>query len=90
MPPYDLLQLSSDFLDDLLGDRFTKAVRRRFVGALGLLDTDETHLSLRVHELRGTDQGTWSASASDELRITFERLSNGRKRLLGCNRHYKR
>jgi mRNA-degrading endonuclease YafQ of YafQ-DinJ toxin-antitoxin module len=56
--------------------------------ALRLLDQDERHLSLRVHELRGDLAGVWSASASKELRITFERISEGRKRLLTCSHHY--
>ncbi len=53
-----------------------------------LLDEDERHPSLRVHELRGGLEGTWSASASDALRITFLRAEGGRKILLRCSRHY--
>ncbi len=53
-----------------------------------LLDENEKHPSLRVHELRGDLAGTWSASASDELRMLFIRTEGGRKRLLRCTRHY--
>ena len=56
--------------------------------ALRLLDDDETHPSLRVHELTGGLMGMWSASASDALRITFAR-EGGRKVLLRCSRHYR-
>jgi mRNA-degrading endonuclease YafQ of YafQ-DinJ toxin-antitoxin module len=55
-----------------------------------LLDSNERHPSLRVHQLQGDQAGVWSASASDELRLTFERLSEGRKLLLRCSRHYQR
>lgn len=53
------------------------------------LDEDEGHPSLRVHELGGDMKGIWSASASDELRISFVRLKGGRKLLLRCTRHYR-
>jgi hypothetical protein len=43
-----------------------------------------------VHELRGPLQGVWSASASDVLRMTFERLPNGKKAMLTCSRHHDR
>lgn len=43
---------------------------------------------MRVHELGGELEGIWSASASDELRITFVRSEDGRKILLACSRHY--
>jgi mRNA-degrading endonuclease YafQ of YafQ-DinJ toxin-antitoxin module len=69
---------------------FTNADRRRIVRALELLDSDERHPSLRVHQLHGDLEGHWSASASDELRITFRRLSGGRKLLVSCSRHYQR
>jgi mRNA-degrading endonuclease YafQ of YafQ-DinJ toxin-antitoxin module len=45
-------------------------------------------LVLVSHELRGDLAGVWSASASKELRITFERIPGGRKRLLTCSHHY--
>ena len=60
----------------------------RFVRALGVLDGNERTPSLRVHELQGDMAGTWSASASDELRMTFLRAAGGRKLMLTCSRHY--
>jgi mRNA-degrading endonuclease YafQ of YafQ-DinJ toxin-antitoxin module len=54
-----------------------------------LLDSNEKHPSLRVHELSGDLAGIWSASASDDLRIEFLRLEGGRKLLLRCSRHYR-
>ena len=90
MPEYRNLVITSEFMESLVGPGFSDADRRRFVRALRLLDVDERHPSLRVHELTGDLQGWWSASASDALRITFERLPNGRKRLGVCSRHYDR
>jgi len=58
--------------------------------ALKLLDHDERHPSLRVHELSGDLAGVWSASASDDLRIEFVRLGSAGKLLLRCSRHYRR
>lgn len=84
------LRFTPDFLEDLVGRRFSDAERRRLLRALDLLDENEQHPSLRVHQLRGELAGVWSASASDELRITFERLERGQKRLLSCGRHYRR
>jgi len=55
---------------------------------LRLLDENEKHPSLRVHELTGDLSGIWSASASDGLRILFVRTPGGRKTLLRCTRHY--
>ena len=84
------IQFTLRFLDDLTGSDFTTAERRRILRALVLLDSNERHPSLRVHELQGSLKGTWSASASDQLRIHFERIEGGRKRLLRCIRHYQR
>ena len=53
------------------------------------LDEDERYPSLRVHQLSGDMTGIWSASASEDLRITFVRLEGGRKLLLRCTRHYQ-
>ena len=91
MPAYQTLELGDEFMESLIGRDFNYAERRRFVRALWLLDDDdERHPSLRVHQLSGDLAGQWSASASDVLRLTFERLPNGRKRLLSCSRHYAR
>jgi mRNA-degrading endonuclease YafQ of YafQ-DinJ toxin-antitoxin module len=68
--------------------RFGASDQRRFLKALRLLDQNEKHPSLRVHELSGDLAGTWSASASDDLRLLFIRAGGGRKILLTCTRHY--
>ena len=68
-------------------------VKRRRVDlslALRLLDSDERHPSLRVHQLQGDLTGLWSASASDVLRLTFVRTAQGRKTMVSCSRHYDR
>lgn len=90
MGDYLTLNLSGDFLESLVTAGFSQSEQRPFVRALRLLDTNEQHPSLRVHQLRGDQAGIWSASASDELRITFERLPEGKKRMLMCSRHYQR
>ena len=68
--------------------RFGPTDQRRFLKALRLLDENERHPSLRVHQLAGDLEGAWSASASDGLRILFTRMAAGRKLLLRCSRHY--
>lgn len=90
MATYRTLDFKSEFLEQLVARDFTERERRRFVRALALLDENERHPSLRVHQLAGDMAGTWSASASDELRVTFERLPNGRKLMVACTRHYAR
>lgn len=87
---YRTLDFTPDFLASLVDRRFSQRDRERLVRALRLLDDNERHPSLHVHELHGNLAGTWSAYASDELRITFERLPGGRKRLLTCSHHYRR
>jgi len=66
---------------------FRVADQKRFANALRLLDTDERHPSLRVHDLGGDLAGVWSASASDDLRIEFVRDTGGQKTLIRCSRH---
>lgn len=85
---YRTLSFTESFLETFAGKDFTRSERKRFLRALRLLDHVERHPSLRVHELRGDLAGVWSLSASEELRITFERISDGRKRLLSCSHHY--
>jgi mRNA-degrading endonuclease YafQ of YafQ-DinJ toxin-antitoxin module len=85
---YRTLSFTETFLETFAGKSFDRAERRRLLKALRLLDTNERHPSLRVHELRGDLAGVWSVSASKELRIAFERLSGGRKLLLTCSHHY--
>lgn len=87
---YQTLEFTDIFLEDLVSQDFTTSDRRRFIRALRLLDTDERHPSLRVHELQGPLAGVWSASVSDQLRMSFERLAGGRKLTLTCSRHYQR
>lgn len=85
---YQTLEFTDSFLQDLVDRRFSTRDRQRIIRALRLLDTNERHPSLRVHELRGPLEGVCSASASDELRLTFSRIGEGKKLLLTCNRHY--
>ena len=87
---YPSLEFTDTFLEDYAGRRFSAAERQRIRRALHLLDTNEQHPSLRVHQLHGDAEGSWSVSASDQLRVTFRRLESGRKRLLTCTRHYQR
>lgn len=87
---YQTLEFTGAFLTAFAGRDFTAADRAALLRALRLLDENEQHPSLRVHQLKADRAGTWSASASDSLRITFERLAGGRKRLLTCSKHYDR
>ena len=87
---YQTLQIGPEFMESFASADFSASDRRRFLRALRLLDTDERHPSLRVHQLEGNLAGLWSASASDVLRMTFERLPSGRKRMRTCSRHYDR
>lgn len=86
---YAHLQFSDEFLDSLADPTFSRQDRQRFRRALQLLETNDQHPSLRVHPMKGDQEGVWSASASDQLRVTFERLAGGTKRLLRCSRHYR-
>ena len=86
----DTLVFTDEFLASFGGKDFKESDRRQFRKALRLLDEDETHPSLRVHELKGPLAGIWSASASDVLRMTFKRLPWGKKAMLTCSRHYDR
>lgn len=90
MPSYESLLFTGQFLDQLVNGNFTASEQRRLLRAIELIDANEQHPSLRIHQLRGEFEGIWSASASDVLRITFKRLDRGRKMLLGCSRHYQR
>jgi mRNA-degrading endonuclease YafQ of YafQ-DinJ toxin-antitoxin module len=84
------LEFTARFVKSLISGRFSASEINRIVRALTLLDSNERHPSLRVHSLKGEMQGTWSASASDEIRITFERLESGRKRLISATHHYQK
>lgn len=87
---YTSLDFTATFLETFADKDFTTADRRVILKALRLLDQNEKHPSLRVHKLEGDREGAWSASASDSLRLTFERLKGGRKRMLTCSKHYDR
>lgn len=86
VPEFLTLHLTTEFLHDLTD--LSRSDQRRVLRALAQLDADERTGSLRVHALQGKEDGQWSASASKSLRITFERLGEGRKRILGCSPHY--
>jgi mRNA-degrading endonuclease YafQ of YafQ-DinJ toxin-antitoxin module len=87
---YRSLQFSERFLTSFTDRDFSAQERRQFLKALRLLDDNEQHPSLWIHPLHGQDEGIWSMSASDALRITFLRIDSGRKVLLVCSRHYDR
>jgi mRNA-degrading endonuclease YafQ of YafQ-DinJ toxin-antitoxin module len=87
---YSTLLFCDEFMETFGSKDFKDADRRQFRKALRLLDQNELHPSLRVHELEGSLKGVWSASASDVLRMTFTRLSDGKKAMLTCSRHYDR
>ena len=88
--PFKSLDFTDTFLETFGSKDFTPAERKVIRKALRLLDIDERHPSLRVHQLQGDLNGLWSASASDVLRLTFMRTAQGRKTLLRCTRHYDR
>jgi hypothetical protein len=87
---YETLDFTSQFMETVSRKDFGPRERRLFLKALELLDADERHPSLRLRGLGGGLAGELSVSASDSLRITFERLAGGRKLLLRCSRHYDR
>ena len=87
---YRTLDFTDTFLATFADKDFTATDRKAFLKALKLLDDNERHRSLRVHQLKGDREGSWSVSATDVLRMTFERLGDGRKRMLTCSRHYDR
>ena len=82
--------LTDTFPETFGSTDFSTAERKAIRKALRLLDADERHPSLRVHQLQGGLTGLWSASASDALRLTFARAPGGRKTLVSCSRHYDR
>lgn len=85
--PYQTLDITDTFRETFTS--FSEEDRKRFLKALRLLDQNEKHPSLRVHDLAGDLAGTWSASASRDLRMTFLRIPGGRKVMLTCSRHYR-
>ena len=87
---FQSLAFTDTFLETFGSKDFTAAERKAIRKALRLLDTDERHPSLRVHQLQGELTGLWSASASDVLRLTFVRTTHGGKTMVSCSRHYDR
>jgi plasmid maintenance system killer protein len=87
---YRSLEFTETFLETYASRDFSKSDRSRFRKALRLLDESEEHPSLRMHKLEGDRAGSWSVSASTQLRMTFQRLPDGRKAMLTCSRHYDR
>lgn len=88
--PYQRIDFTETFLESLSNRDFSAAERRSFLKALRLLDVDDRHSSLRVHQLHGDRAGSWSAFASQQLRVSFERLPGDRIRMLTCSRHHDR
>jgi hypothetical protein len=84
---YNTLEFTPSFLESLSSRRFTAADQAAVLRALRLLDTNDRHPSLRVHELQGRQRSVWSAS-SRSLRLHFLRMEDGRKRLLLVTKHY--
>jgi mRNA-degrading endonuclease YafQ of YafQ-DinJ toxin-antitoxin module len=86
MPEFQTLTFTTEFLDSLFA--LSSSDQRRIGRALRMLDADELHPSLQVHQLKGQQAGLWAAYASKGLRITFQRLDGGRKRLRAASHHY--
>jgi len=84
------LDLTVRFIDDLLDNSFSASERSAAKKALALLDENERHPSLRVHKLEGDMEGSWTAYVTRSIRVTFDRLPEGRKRLLTLTRHHDR
>lgn len=86
MPDLPTLVMTTEFVRSL--EKLSRTDLRRVTRALEQLDADETTPSLSVHQLKGQQAGLWTAYASTSLRITFERLAGGRKRLIEVSQHY--
>jgi len=81
------LEFTTEFLATF--QRLSTTDQGRVSRALELLDQNERHPSLNVHQLKGQQAGVWTAYATKSLRITFERLAGSRKRLVGASHHYR-
>jgi hypothetical protein len=86
MPDYRTLVFTTEFTQSLT--RLSSSDLRRIFRALEQLDGDECTPSLHIHQLGGADANLWTAYASRSLRMTFERLDGGRKRLIEASHHY--
>ncbi len=80
------LEFTTEFLATF--QRLSPTDQGRVSRALELLDQNERHPSLNIHQLKGQQAGVWTAYATKSLRITFERLEGSRKRLVGASHHY--
>ncbi len=87
---YRSLDFTATFLETFAARDFTAKDRAAILKALRLLDENEQHPSLRIHKLTGDRDGSWSASATGSLRLTFQRMEAGRKRMLTVSKHYDR
>ena len=87
---YPSLIMSDEFLATYADRKFGAADRSAIIRALERFDRDETHPSLRIHKMSGDKAGMWSLSVTSSIRIEFERVPDGRKRLRECSRHYDR
>lgn len=66
------LEFTTEFLATF--QRLSPTDQGRVSRALELLDQNERHPSLNIHQLKGQQAGVWTAYATKSLRITFERL----------------
>ena len=80
------LVFTTDFLSSLCGLSSTN--QGRIFRALRLLDENDQHPSLNVHQLKGKESGLWAAYASKSLRITFRKLEGQMKELVEASQHY--
>ncbi len=87
---YRSLDFTAAFLETFAARDFTAGDRAAILKALRLLDENEEHPPLRVRKLAGDREGSWSASVGGSLRLSFERLEAGRKRMLTVSKHYDR
>jgi len=83
---FENIDFTPEFLQNLAG--LSNANGKKVVKALSLLDDNDRHPSLEVHQLKGELEGIWTAKASKGMRITFQRVANGRKIMLTCSQHY--
>jgi plasmid maintenance system killer protein len=84
------LDFTATFLETFAARHLTARDRAAILKGLRVLDENEQHPSLRVHKLAGDREGSWSASVNGSLRLSFERLEAGRKRMLTVSKHYDR
>ena len=75
---YRTLDFTETFLQLFASRDFTAADRKAILKGLRLLDTNERHPSLRVHELKGDREGSWSTSASVRTGAAIVAMPNSR------------